>query len=167
MIAWLSNEVRATGEMEGVQEVAREVLKNKTVLVTSTLTRAEILECKMPKGAIEKYRKFFRRSNVVAIPFDNEIAELTSEIRNFYSPGDFELLTPDAIHLATAIHMGVTEFHTFDGSDPSKKPRNNKTKTKCGLLLLGSQVAGKTLLIKKPIGIQGDLLKNVASRQVK
>lgn len=167
MIAWLSNEARAIGEMEGVQEVAKEILKNKTVLVTSTLTRAEILECKMPKGATEKYRKFFRRSNVLSIPFDNEIAELTSEIRNYYSPGDFELLTPDAIHLATAIHMGVTEFHTFDGSDPSKKPRNNKTKTKCGLLLLGSQVAGKPLLIKKPIGIQGDLLKNVAARPVK
>ena len=151
--------------MEGLQEVAREVNKNKVVLVTSTLTRAEILESKMPKGAIDKYDKLFRRSNVLAVPFDHEIAEITSEIRNFYNPGDFELLTPDAIHLATAIHMGVSEFHTFDGSDPKKKPKTLK-KTKCGLLLLGNEVAGKPLVFKKPIGIQGDLLKHVKGKPV-
>jgi predicted nucleic acid-binding protein len=69
----------------------------------------------MPKGTISKYNKFVRRSNVAAIPFDHSIAELTSEIRGFYVPTDFELLTPDAIHLATAIHVGVGEFQTFDG----------------------------------------------------
>src|ERR1017187_374285 len=155
-IAWLKNEKRKSGDMEGLQEVATEIHKNKIVLITSTLTRAELLECNLPKGAIEKYNKLFRRSNVLEIPFDREVAELTSEIRNFYNPGDFELLTPDAMHLATAISFDAFEFHTFDGSDPKKKPRNLK-KTCCGLLVLNGSVANRPLTIRKPVGQQGDL----------
>ena len=130
MICWLKSELRGPGELEGVMEVAGEISKNKVVLVTSALTRAEILDCKMEASAISKYNKFIRRSNVAIIPLDHAIAELTSELRSFYNTGDFELLTPDAIHLATAIHMKVDEFHTFDGSDTTRKPKN-KSFTKC------------------------------------
>lgn len=64
-LAWLNNEIRPAGEMEGIQKVADLILKNDAILVTSTLTRAEILESKVSKGAIDKYDAVMRRSNVI------------------------------------------------------------------------------------------------------
>ncbi len=159
-LAWMQNEKRAAGEMEGLDEVSSLVKKDKVVLVTSTLTRAEVLKGKVSKEAMEKYSKLFRRSNVVPLILDTPVSVLTSDIRDFYNPTDFELLTPDAIHLATAIHHKVTEFHTFDGCNPKRKPRK-PDKQRCGLLLLDGNVAGHVLKIRKPNAEQLGLLTSI------
>jgi hypothetical protein len=65
------------------------------------------------------------------------------------------LLTPDAIHLATAIHYNADEFHTFDGSKP-RTPRD-KRYTRSGLLLLDGNVAGHGLTVCKPTADQYEL----------
>ena len=157
-LAWIKNEIRNPGEMDGVVEIVRSVWREEVVLITSTLTRAEILYSKVDKSAIEKYSNLMRRPNVLALDLDVPISELTSEIRDFYIATDFELLTPDAIHLATAIQYNADEFQTFDGSTP-RKPRNS-TKLRSGLLLLDGMVGTHRLAIKKPQSQQLDLLKN-------
>lgn len=157
LLAWMMNEVRPPGEMEGVEEAASLILSGKAVLVTSTLTRAEVLRGTMPKSALDKMDKLFRRPNVIPLILDTPVAALTAELREFYNATDFELLTPDAIHLATAIHHKVSEFHTFDGSDPNKKPRKS-SKKRCGLLLLDGNAGGHALKICKPSAQQLNLL---------
>lgn len=147
-LAWMKDEQRPTGEMEGVAHAAEQVIKEDVILVTSILTRAEILEGKMTKEQMAKYDKMTRRTNVVPQNLDPPVAVLASRIRDFYRTTDFELLIPDAIHLATAIHYNASEFHTFDGSNP-KKPRD-KRYSRCGLLLLDGNVAGHSLKICKP-----------------
>jgi hypothetical protein len=81
--------------------------------------------------------------------------KLTSEIRDYYCNSDFELLTPDAIHLATAIHLQADEFQTFDGT--KKHPPRNKKYKRCGLPSLDGDVAGHKLQIVKPNVAQFEL----------
>ncbi len=77
---------------------------------------------------------------------------LTSEIRAFKAKTKKKdaiksLSVPGAIHLATAIHYGATEFHTFDGK---RKPGRNPG----GLLTLDGNVGGHRLKICIPKGEQ-------------
>lgn len=149
--------------MEGVKAVADLVFKDKAILVTSTLTRAEILEGRVPKGAVEKYDALMRRSNIIAQSLDIPIAKAVSRIRDHYRKTDFELLTPDAIHLATAIYLKAEEFHTFDGSDAKKTPRQKKYK-RCGLLLISGEDAISNLKICKPDAVQFELKLEMPER---
>ena len=140
----MNDEKRPLGDMEGLGKIAQLVERSEVVLITSTLTRAEILQSKTSTEAMKKYDLLLRRSNVVPHNLDLPIAKLTSELMDFYIGSDFELLTPDAIHLATAIHYNAHEFHTFDGVDVTKKPRRVKYK-RCGLLNLNGNVGGRTI----------------------
>jgi predicted nucleic acid-binding protein len=155
-LAWLKDERRKPGEMEGVKAVADLILRDRAILVTSTLTRAEILEGKVPKGAIAKYDSLMRRTNIVPQNLDVPIATVASKLRDHYRKTDFELLTPDAIHLATAMYLKAEEFHTFDGSDPKKSPRQKKYK-RCGLLLISGEDAVGKMRICKPDAQQFEL----------
>ena len=154
-LAWMNNEIRPAGDMEGLGRIAELVQRAEVVLVTSTLTRAEILQSKTTPDAMKRYDMLLRRSNVVSQNMDLPIAKLTSELMDYYLQSDFELLTPDAIHLATAIHVNVNEFHTFDGSTP-RKPRRSKY-ARSGLLLLDEDVAGRKLRITRPSSDQYEL----------
>ena len=156
-LAWIKNEKRTSGEMEGLEDALKLVMQEKATLVTSVLTMAEILKSKTPAAGMAKLEKLFRRSNVLPLVFDMPVAKLTSQIRDHYNDSDFELSTPDAIHLATAIHYGATEFHTFDGS---KKPKKSEKK-RSGLLLLVDGVATHDLKIVKPSAEQPSLLANL------
>jgi hypothetical protein len=98
-LAWMNDETRQAGEMEGLGKIAELVLRAEVTLVTSTITRAEILQSKTSPDAMKKYDGLLRRSNVVPQNVDLPIAKLTSELMDFYIDSDFELLTPDAIHL--------------------------------------------------------------------
>lgn len=135
--------------MEGLSAIAQLVERAEVVLITSTLTRAEILQSKTSADAMKQYDRLLRRSNVVPHNVDLPIAKLTSELMDFYLNSDFELLTPDAIHLATALHYNAKEFHTFDGANGTKKPRRSKY-SRCGLLNLNGDVAGRPLAVLRP-----------------
>ncbi len=134
VLSWIKNEQRKPGHMEGVEEAVREIAKGEIGLITSVLTRAEVWDTKLNSTQKNRLDKLFRRTNVAYVPLDFAIAELTSELRDFYHASDFELLLPDAIHLATAIHLDAIEFQTFDGVNT--RPPKNPEKSKAGLLNL-------------------------------
>jgi predicted nucleic acid-binding protein len=161
-LAWLKNEKRAAGEMDGVNAIAGQINKGEVSLITSTLTRAEVFQGRLAKAQRDRFRKFLRRSNVYTLALDNGIADLVAELREFYAGTDFELLTPDAIHLATGIFYRADDFQTFDGADRTKKPRD-KSKSRCGLLLLSeAKVADKySIRISKPDALQLDLFSGL------
>jgi len=144
-IAWLKNEQRPLGEMDGVLEYVYLVEAKKVKLITSTLTRTEVFEANLTSEVREKYSKLLSRRNVQLIDADLRVTELARDLREYYQsqsnidglPG---LTTADAIHLATAIHYKVDEFHTFD----------NGKKGGRSLLSLNGNVAGHHLTICKP-----------------
>lgn len=158
-LAWMNDEKRPAGDMEGLGKIASLVERAEVILITSALTRAEILYSKTSAEAMKKYDSLLRRSNVVPQNLDLQIAKLTSELMDFYLNADFELLTPDAIHLATAIHYSAAEFHTFDGADEANKPRNKRYK-RCGLLKLDGNAGGHPLRIVRPSAEQYELNLN-------
>lgn len=96
--------------------------------ITSTLTLAEVL-VKPYRGRqwalAEKYESIFEGiSELALMPVETGIGRLAAKLRASYS-----LLTPDAIHLATAMVHGATFFLTNDNDfrkvDPTE-PRMPK-----------------------------------------
>ena len=142
-IDWLmsSKSSRTSEEMNGISSVAQLIDKNQAILVASSIVRIEILACTLYEETQEKLTQLFMRKNFQEIAVDKRIASLAHDIRNFYQQekqNAINIKTPDAIHLATAIHYQVNQFHTFDG------------KRKRGLLRLSGNVAGHNLKICKP-----------------
>ena len=88
----------------------------------------------------------FKRSNVKSIPADIRLSHLAGQLRDYYQrqraiDGKPGLCTPDAIHLATAIHVKASVFLTFD---------RDGTKDCRGLIPLSMNVAGYNLKIEPP-----------------
>lgn len=146
-LALIKDEDRPNNEMMGVNDVAMKISKDHVILLTSDITMSEILEATLTVEAKEKLDDVFKRRNCQRAAVDNKIIRLSSEIRNYYQQrktvdGLPTIEVPDAIHLATAIHYGATEFHTFDERDDRGKKR--------ALLPLNGNVAEYPLVICKP-----------------
>lgn len=151
--AWLADEQRKSGEMDGVREVVARIKKRDASLVTSSIMMAETLPSKLPAGVYNLLEGFLRRTNIQVQAVSIKIARLSGDLRDYYSQnpvdGRSKLGTPDAIHLATAIISGATEFHTFDSGEKDKKF--------IGLLQLDGNVGGHRLKICKPAAKQPQL----------
>lgn len=144
-LAWLKDETRKSGEMDGVREVIARHKRREVRLVTSTLTRVEVLESRIPAGVGNAFTDLLKR--MTQLGMDTKIASLAHDLRDFYARNAVaskgkNISTPDAIHLATAIHHRADEFHTFDNDGSAKN---------LGLLPLSGNVAGHRLTICKPV----------------
>jgi predicted nucleic acid-binding protein len=132
-LAWLKDEARNSGEMDGVREVIDRSKKRDCRLMTSVLTSIEVLQAKIPAGMDTMFGGLLKRMTRVGI--DTKVAQLAHDIRNHYAKENRNIKTPDAIHLATAILNRADEFHTFDDK----------------LIGLSGDVAGHRLVICKPV----------------
>ena len=115
-IAWLKNEKNDRSIVAGIEEVVRSVDAFKANLMTSVITRTEVLDCTLDSAQRETFRKIFDRPNVDMIAVDHKVADLSHEIRNFYHANGNPLNSMDCHHLATAIRYSADEFQTMDGS---------------------------------------------------
>jgi predicted nucleic acid-binding protein len=139
-LAWIKDEERPTGEMDGVREIIDLSKKRDATIMTSVLTSVEVLSAKIPAGMDTLFQQLMRR--VTRVGIDTKIVTLAHDIRNHYTKsGGKTVATPDAIHLATAIIYRAVEFHTFD-QDGSRQS--------LGLIPLSGNVAGNRLTICKP-----------------
>jgi predicted nucleic acid-binding protein len=143
-LAWLKDEERPTGEMDGVREVIERSKRREVRIVTSVLTKVEVLSGSIPVGIDTLFAGLMKRIHPLSM--DTKIAQVAHDLRNYYSLnrdkyGGKILSTPDAVHLATAILYRVTEFHTFDRDGDAKN---------LGLLPLSGDVGGNRLIICKP-----------------
>lgn len=143
-LAWLNDETRESGEMDGVREVIARHKRREVKLITSVLTRVEVLQSKIPVGVGNSFTDLLKR--MTQLGMDTKVAGLSHDLRDYYSANAAEnggktLSTPDAIHLATAIHYRADEFHTFDNDGSAKN---------LGLLPLSGDVGGNRLKICKP-----------------
>lgn len=144
-LAWLKDEERPSGEMDGIREVIERSKRREVKIVTSVLTAVEVLQSSLPVGIPKLLEGLTKR--IIRAGMDSKVASLAHDIRDHYMVrkeefGGKTLSTPDAIHLATAILYRVDEFHTFDGGGS-----NSKT---LGLIPLSGNVGGHRLIICKP-----------------
>jgi predicted nucleic acid-binding protein len=142
-IAWIMDEKRAPGEMDGVQACLDDVKAGRLLIVTSTITKVELLSCKAQSDQqSQRFDELLLRPEVTLVAVDQRIAQRAHDLRDHYARlGGKTLTTPDAIHLATALMYHVEQVHTFD---------NGKTGSGLGLLELNGDVAGEPLAIVKP-----------------
>jgi predicted nucleic acid-binding protein len=143
-LAWIKDEERQTGDMDGVREVIDRVKRRDAKIITSVLTITEVLDSKLPAGMKALMDGLLKRVNRVGMEI--KIARMAHDLRDYYVQRSSEfdgktVAVPDAIHLATAILYRVTEFHTFDGGGKGKS---------LGLLPLSGDVGGHRLKICKP-----------------
>jgi predicted nucleic acid-binding protein len=147
-IAWLKDEERKTGEMDGVRELIDRSRRREVKLMTSALTSVEVLSSKIPAGFDTLFTALLKR-----ISLDTKVSTIAHDIRDYYASRSAEfdnktLSTPDAIHLATAILYRADEFHTFDCRGSGKS---------LGLIPLSGDVAGHRLTICKPAALRPQL----------
>ena len=142
-LAWLNDEQRKSGEMDGVREVVERVKRREVRLMTSVITKIEVLSSRIPVGLDSLFEGLMKR--VTRLSVDTRVAGLAHDLRDFYQknpgPGGKKLAVPDAIHLATGILYRADEFHTFDEDGSSKS---------LGLIPLSGNVGGHRLKICKP-----------------
>lgn len=149
--ALIKDEKRKDAEdMPGLYSVASEIESGAINMVTSSVTLTELNSSGMKKEWQDKFNRFMERSNVDVLPLLPLMGERAGHFRDYYrkQSGKPNLCRDDAYHLATAIVVNVSAFHTFDARD----------KKGClGLLGLNGNVAGYPLRIVKPRGEQGAL----------
>lgn len=143
-LAWIKDEERPSGEMDGVREIVERAKRREVKIITSVLTIVEVLNGKIPVGMESLISGLMRRTNRLGM--DIKVAQVAHDLRDYYSNkrdefGGKILSTPDAIHLATAIIHRATEFHTFDQDGDAKH---------LGLIPLSGNVGGNRLTICKP-----------------
>jgi predicted nucleic acid-binding protein len=128
-------------EMLGVLQVAEQFQQSKVIIMTSTITRIEVLSSHLSDEQKQTFQKVFMRSNFQEHAVDIRVANIAHNIRDHYiqnRPSKISVKTPDSIHLATAIHYKADEMHTFDG------------KKKGGLIRFSGIVADKYSLQINP-----------------
>jgi len=133
-LAWIQDEERKPGEMDGVREIIDRSKRRDCRIMTSVITSVEVLQSKIPAGVDTMFTGLMKRVERVGI--EAKVARMAHDIRDFYHKNGQKLLTPDALHLATAILYRANEFHTFDEDD---------------LIPLSGNVAGNRLTICKPV----------------
>ena len=132
-IAWIKDEIRPPGQMEGIAEIVKRVDKGHALIVTSVLTRIEVLESSLTHEQKGRFDAAVERRFVQPIACDIRVARRAHEIRDFYQAKGQKLPTPDAIHLASAIVYEAEVFYTFDGAG-SNNPAAKKVKLKMLLM---------------------------------
>jgi len=93
--------------------VAAQAKAGNLIVVISALTLTEVLLYRPGKPIgrekIEIVKNFFRQPYIDVVQLTSQIAE---EAREFV--WDYNIATKDAIHVATAIHRGVSRMDSFD-----------------------------------------------------
>lgn len=92
----------------------------KTVIIASSLLFTELLVAPMKHHAshlVEVYTHLEQFiEHITILPFTRDIAIYSASLRAHYG-----ISTPDAIHIATAIHGGASIFYTADKRIPHMK----------------------------------------------
>jgi predicted nucleic acid-binding protein len=146
-IAYFTQEkTRSKEELAGIDQVVEAFDKGNCILVTSMVSKVELLPAKLGSENYKKLSLLWKRKQFQPVEVTEAIIDLANEIREFYSAkNEKPPATPDSIHLATAIKVGVNVFQTFDGG------------RRRGLLQMDGNVAGHNLSIKVPFVPQGKL----------
>jgi predicted nucleic acid-binding protein len=107
--------------LDGIDEVVAEAEAGRTVIITSSITRIEVLDCKIPLSGEALYLKFLRREIVQEYDVDPRIGNAAHDIRVFYQQKGHTLSVADSIHIATACLRQADELFTLEGTGKNPK----------------------------------------------
>lgn len=146
-IRWMDpgDRLLTSDEALGLQEETELIDKGAIQLVTSSLTRIEIPPSKHLQISLEKYDQLMSQENVIEVPIDVSAAEIARRIRSDRLRCGKKLKTPDAIHLATAIHYKVDELRTLDAD----------------LSTLSGKIGEWEIIVRNPTVFQPNLLTGI------
>lgn len=101
------------GKAEKCDGVIKRAERGEVLIVTSALTLAEVLWMRggprLAKDKAELVQRFFRRSFIRVYNVTRKLSESAQVL-----VWDSDIKPKDAIHVATAIHLGVSALETFD-----------------------------------------------------
>lgn len=125
--------VGAKSVLDGIDEVIEEAEQGRAVVLTSSITRIEVLDCKIDDANKHLFPAFLRRSDVVQeFDVDIRIASAAHDIRDFYRREGHNITLGDCIHVATACSKEADEMFTLDGSGKKR-----------GLIALSGRIADR------------------------
>jgi len=114
-----------------VDEILSRNKKKENLIVTSIVTRIEVLPKKITSISPEmekKYLSMFDGARIIDVEINRNVAVLAREIRDFYyktadeNGGQYKMMDAnDAVHLATAYIYNAAEFHTPDNDSKKAK----------------------------------------------
>jgi len=141
LTAWLKDEDRPNDQMLGVYECFERIRKWEIQAIVSSLCYAEIDVAQYPPDRQTEFYRLLSERNPQEVSIDTRVCRLAGKLRWFYRDRSMKLETPDALHLAAAIHYEAVEFYVFD--DGVEKKRTS-------LIDLSGTVGGHALAILKP-----------------
>lgn len=110
-LAWLQAESGA----DSCRQVLEAAQDGSVTIITSALTLTEVLAMRrrtaIPKDKRDEVINFFKNEYIVVRNLDRKIAEIA---RNLV--WDSEIDPKDAVHVATALSLGLGMMHTFDAA---------------------------------------------------
>lgn len=102
-----------SGHVDKMRAIFRHVADGEITVVTSTITLTEALAKPLREGANDlaaAYRAMLKETpGILLHPVDSVTADRAAELRARYN-----LKTPDALHVATAVEAGCDAFLTND-----------------------------------------------------
>jgi hypothetical protein len=82
-LAWLKDEERKGGEMDGVREIIKRMRRRDAKIMTSVLTTVEVLSARIPAGMDTLFRDLIKRLNRQSM--DIRVAAIAHDLRNHYA----------------------------------------------------------------------------------
>lgn len=134
--AHLKEEEHRAGELGAIKKQVAEFDAGNLIIATSAITITEVMPSKLTDEQVDLFMQMQERSNFVFIETNQPIAQLAVKLRGQYTKtkttGDgaktLTLTTPDAIHVASAIAMGIGQMITIDCNDKPKREELGLTK---------------------------------------
>jgi predicted nucleic acid-binding protein len=109
-IGWLAAE---PDKVDDCRTVIRAAERGELVIVTSSLSIAEVVKLRhheaIPPADAEQVRKFFRQPYIIVRELDRFLGEEAQSM-----VWDHGVDPKDAVHVATALRVGVEQLDTFD-----------------------------------------------------
>lgn len=153
--ALLKGEKHRDGELEAIKRQAKAFDEGNLYIITSSITLTEVMPAKLEQAHQELFAGMHKRSTFVWVDANPKVTGLAVELRTKFvktqpiTGNNLWLSTPDAIHIASAISVGVPELITLDGNDKPKLKEtsmlefSNEIEAQYGLKIMRPDTTGQ------------------------
>lgn len=121
LLKWLEPRKEKTGdivlshdEILAINNIILQAERNELTIILSVVWQIEILLSKRTFEETERLQLALKSPSFQTLSVDTKIAKIAHDIRDMADQEGRKIKTADAIHMATAIHHDVAQFHTFD-----------------------------------------------------
>src|SRR5690242_14435434 len=84
-IAWLTGEAKYPENLAGIAHYRSLHQTGEITIVTSTVSRVEVLDSKLRPDKAEVFKQFLNRTDVSLVDVRARISDLAHDVRNYYA----------------------------------------------------------------------------------